>query len=422
MKIKNGYVDTISPNPTRIHSNEINDLKNQLIVGRVTDIVLNEHHPKFKIVGEWNGIGTIFYEINNSIGSNVNTLTAKPIDPQSKTYPLVNELVVLLNLPNQNIGSDTSNTSYFYMNPINIWNHPHHDAYPNLLSSTLIPPSQQQDYNQTTGGSVRRVTDNSTEIDLNSPTNPSQNTFKEKTNIHPLMPFMGDVLYEGRHGQSLRLGSTAKTTSIYQNPWSEVGENGDPIIILRNGQSNKATDEGWIPINEDINNDLSSIYLTSTQKLKDLRVSSNLYNSYVSPPISVNQYTNPQIIFNSDRILLNSKTDSILLSSKKSIGFSSIESVNIDSKSIYADSNDIKLGSKNATEPVLKGDTTTELLLNLTNAIQQLAKILEVERNWPGGALQTGYNVVAGNVLGTLKEITSQLQSGELKSKTTKVQ
>jgi hypothetical protein len=42
------------------------------------------------------------------------------------------------------------------------------------------------------------------------------------------------------------------------------GTNGDPITILRNGQGNQ-TKEGWIPIVEDINNDNSSIYLTSTQ-------------------------------------------------------------------------------------------------------------------------------------------------------------
>jgi hypothetical protein len=43
--------------------------------------------------------------------------------------------------------------------------------------------------------------------------------------------------------------------------------NGDPITILRNGQPTKTSPEGWIPITENINNDLSSIYLTSTQKI-----------------------------------------------------------------------------------------------------------------------------------------------------------
>ena len=37
-------------------------LPNQFTPVRGTDIVLNNLHPKYNEVGEWNGIGTIFYE------------------------------------------------------------------------------------------------------------------------------------------------------------------------------------------------------------------------------------------------------------------------------------------------------------------------------------------------------------------------
>jgi hypothetical protein len=426
MIIKNGYSKSIptpnTSNPNPDVSSQISSLKNQSVVARVKDIVLDENHPKFREVGEWNGIGTIYYELNNSIGSNTGTLTAKPVDPHSKTYPLINELVLLFNLPNQNIGQNTSATSYFYMNPISIWNHPHHDAYPNQLTSNILPPSQQQDYQQTEGGSVRRVSDSSTEIQLNSPVNPSQNTFVEKTNIHPIMPFMGDVIFEGRHGQSLRFGSTAKSNSIYANNWSSVGSNGDPIVIIRNGQSPRASSEGWLPITEDIRNDLSSIYLTSFQRLQDFKVASELYSSYTTPPIAPSLFTQPQIALNSNRIVINAKTDSVLLSAQKSVGISTKGSANIDANSFYISSNDVRLGSKNATEPVLKGDTTIEVLKQLTKAIKDLATILEVEKNWPGGNLQTGYNAVAGNVLIVLEDIVTQLNGNNLKSLTTKVQ
>jgi hypothetical protein len=77
--------------------------------------------------------------------------------------------------------------------------------------------------------------------------------------------------------------------------------------------------------------------------------------------------------------------------------------------------------TKNAS-PSLKGDTTVELLKQLTKAVKDLATILEVEKNWPGGNLQTGYNAVAGNVLIVLGDIASQLNDNSLKSKTTKVQ
>ena len=43
-----------------------------MFVGRVTDIILDSSHPKFKSYGEWNGIGTIFFEAqgNEFVGSN----------------------------------------------------------------------------------------------------------------------------------------------------------------------------------------------------------------------------------------------------------------------------------------------------------------------------------------------------------------
>ncbi len=56
------------------------------------------------------------------------------------------------------------------------------------------------------------------------------------------------------------------------------GTNGDPILIIRNGQGTQ-NEEGWVPTVEDINNDESSIYATSTQKIP-LKASSTNYFSY----------------------------------------------------------------------------------------------------------------------------------------------
>jgi hypothetical protein len=405
------------------NSNQIENLQSKIVAARVTNIILDEKHPNFKDVGEWNGIGAIFYEFVNKIGSSNGISYALPYDSQIKTYPLINEIVLLFSLPNQQMGINTANESYFYLTPLGIWNHPHHDAYPNLVNPSKL--TTNQDYKATENGVVRRVTDNSTEIDLNSPNNSSQNTFVEKTDIHPLMPFMGDSLLEGRHGQSIRFGSTAKSQSEKKNNWSTTGTNGDPITILRNGQPTNVNDRGWIPITEDLSNDLSSIYLTSYQQLNTFKVASELYQSYTTPPIFPSQYKNPQVILNSDRIVINAKTDSVLLSAQTSIGMSTNGSVNIDATSHYIGSNDIKLGSKNATQPVLLGDDTIEVLKQLANAVKDLASILQVQRDYPNGALVTSYNSVAGSVLNQINSangILAQLNDNSLKSKTTKVQ
>ena len=252
----------------------LRELNSQIKAFRVTDIVLDENHPEFKTVGEYNGIGAIFYEEVNSplTDSESKNSFALPYDSQLKTYPLINEIVLVFFLPSQRIGEVSSAKQYFYLKPLNLWNHPHHDAYPNL-SIENQNLNQSQDYISTTNGSIRRVEDGSTEINLNSPKNESQNTFVEKVDIKPLMPFMGDSLMEGRYGQSIRFGSTAKSKSLINNNWSESGENGDPITIIRNGQPEKLSDDrGWIPITENINKDLSSIYLTSKQKIKEVLI------------------------------------------------------------------------------------------------------------------------------------------------------
>ena len=362
--------------------NKISNAQGKVVAARVIDIVLDENHKYYELVGQWNGIGAIFYEIVNKSGTKSYPNFALPYDSQLKTYPLINEIVLLISLPNQSMGLVSSNESYFYMSPLGIWNHPHHDAYPNVLDG-LNDQEQQRDYQATSQGSVRQVTDGSTEIDLNS-SNPSQNTFVEKLNIHPLMPFMGDSLLEGRHGQSLRFGSTAKSESEKKNNWSNSGENGDPLTILRNGQPTKTSDEGWIPITENIKDDLSSIYLTSTQKIP-FNLAKEQGEKWKTSPTYPSKYILPQILLNSNQIAINSKEDSILLSSKKSIGLSCFEEINLVGTDIVLDASSLYLGSKDATEPVLLGDKTITTLKQITSLLKSITTVLQLDQLFPAG-------------------------------------
>jgi hypothetical protein len=399
--------------------NKISNAKGKVVAARVIDIVLDENHKYYELVGQWNGIGAIFYEIVNKSGTKSYPNFALPYDSQLKTYPLINEIVLLISLPNQSIGLVSSNESYFYMSPLGIWNHPHHDAYPNVLDG-INDQEQTRDYPTTTSGSVRRVTDGSTEIDLNS-SNLSQNTFVEKVNIHPLLPFMGDSLLEGRHGQSLRFGSTAKSKSEKKNNWSDSGENGDPITILRNGQPSKVSDEGWIPITENINNDLSSIYLTSTQKLP-YNLSIEKSEKWLKSPTFPGQYILPQILLNSSQISINSKEDSILLSSKKSIGLTCEDEINLTGNNTVLDTTNLYLGSKRATESVLLGDKTINTLKQITSLLKSITNVLQLDQMYPGGIpVPNGpLNVVSLTATQTLATIEASLDS--LASKKVKVE
>jgi len=384
--------------------NVLNSISNNNLIKsvRVLSIVLDETHPRFKELGEWNGLGTIEYEeVYNPLPSNIPS-TAKPLQSNTKKFPLINEIVFLLTQPDTNIFEFSSGNVEYYIDVVSLWNSNHHNAYPS--TPNLLPDSQQKDYIQTQAGNVRRVTDQSTEIFLGR-------TFKERSNIHPLLPFEGDVIYEGRWGNSIRVGSTVKNSI---NNWSSVGTNGDPIFIIRNGQGVQ-TEEGWVPTVEDINNDDSSIYATSTQKIP-LKASSTLYNSYKTAPTSPDQYAGKQIIINSGRLVFNSTTDHILLSSAQTISFNAVKGFNFDTKANFViGAPSIKLGSKNATEPLLLGNQTVTLLNQLLVNLESFMTICSTLVSTPPGTPLGPLNIVAGQMSTILNGLQQNLNN--IKSK-----
>jgi hypothetical protein len=358
----------------------IEELNLKVIPARITDIVLDETHPKFTEYGGWNGIGTVNFEpINTPASKSTTKPIAKPFFPQFKSFPLVNEIVLLFYLPDSDMGVQDTSKIYYYLNAVSIWNHPHHNAYPNIFDG-VEDEEQKRDYQAIEGGSVRRVEDESTEINLQGD-NPTGGTFIERTNVHPILPFVGDNIFEGRFGNSIRLGSTTKSKGLYKNNWSESGEEGNPITILRNGQPTDAGDEGWIPIVDNINNDLSSIYLTSNQ-LIPIKASSTNYTgiSDENIPEFPNQYKGNQVILNSGRVLLNSTTDSILLSSKKVISLSAKSDIGIaTSGSIAMESGELKLGGSNAEQPAVLGDIFLDRLSGVMVGLQAVITSLSQE-------------------------------------------
>jgi hypothetical protein len=246
---------------------------------RVVDIILDEDHPFYLKAGGTNdGIGTIFFaEISSKKGlDRPETLpTAKPLFSYQKYFPLINEIVLLTEVT---IDKDNKSKEKLklYLPNINIGNNPHH----NIMPLTEYYKRGSKGYSETQDGFTKTSQDNSLNISLGK-------YFQEKDWLKPLRPFEGDNILEGRLGNSIRLGSTTKPL----NPWSQNGENSDPIIIIRNGQFNDINDETFNANVEDINNDDSSIYLTSNQNINNFEVASKNMQSfnkgevpYISPP------------------------------------------------------------------------------------------------------------------------------------------
>lgn len=383
---------------TELTQDNLSSNSPSIISVRVKDIILDDSHPEFKNYGEWNGIGTIFFDSIDFPFASTSAATAKPLFSNQKFYPLINELVSIVSLASPSTQGNTNIITPYYLPSINVWNSQHHNALPDPTQEPN--PNSKQDYDQSTAGvtqDVRRVDDNSTEIDLGE-------GFNEKINTYPLRSFIGDYLLEGRWGNSIRLGSTVQNKP---NDWSSIGENGDPILIIRNGQPLDLTQDSWIPITEDINQDRSSAYFTQGQKLP-IEVASENYDSYQQGPTVANEYDGDQIILNSGRLVFNAKSDHILLSSNNSISLNAPSSINIDSKQFTVAGGNIHLGDKNATEPILRGDIT---ITQLSTMIDALVQFFTIYSNEPPNAKIASTPLASANLIPTLNSVKSILQS-----------
>lgn len=251
---------------------------------RVVHIILGENDPfhphLWEKWGKWDGLGLIYFSPTTEITRDSNELldsnVARPLYPNIKNYPLTNEIVYIISLPNSGIVNNDNPYDYssYYISVVNLWNHPHHNALP-------FPNSEKNNINPNVGVTYEMIQSGLAKNETSSKdiNNIFGDTFKEKSDIKTIIPFEGDIIYEGRYGQSIRFGSTV-TKRKDKNSWSTSGDDGDPITIIRNGQSSITdTNKGWIPTIEDINNDGGSIYLCNNQVIP-LKVSSTNLKSF----------------------------------------------------------------------------------------------------------------------------------------------
>jgi len=258
------------------NSNNIGD-SNSVLSVRVVDIILNISHPRAEEFGGYDSIGTIFY--GDIYEQNQTTTTgllphARPYFSFIKQYPLKNEVVQILNAPTKDFYDENSSNHKYYLPNINIWNHQHNNALPNS-SYFVEDETTPQNYKVVAGQTVRIAEgDNSVEVPLGE-------YFKENLSIQPLLPFEGDTIVEGRFGNSIRLGATAKEAPD-KTAYSTKGETGDPITIIRNGALVEEKDNGWEHTIENINSDHSTIYLTSNQVLPNMEIVSLHWQSWMA--------------------------------------------------------------------------------------------------------------------------------------------
>jgi len=275
----NSQFPTIGNSAFTSNSNPISVIQNGgLLAARVIDISLvtsTNGASIFQTTGEYANIGAIKFELLGNSNTKENFPqgpTAFPLDNNVRKVPLINEIVFIISGPSRNIALEGNSDAidFYYTNAISIWGRSHLNMLPSNSSTSKNTDTVPKE-------DVEKGIENNKDSQVVEPK--PGNTFEEKANIRNLFPNEGDVIIEGRFGNSIRFGSTAKQSKENKNvesPWSTEGREGNPITIIRNGQSQTDLNfSNWFPIYEDIQNDDSSIYMTSGQLIPVTLASTN---------------------------------------------------------------------------------------------------------------------------------------------------
>jgi hypothetical protein len=319
-------------------------------IGKVFHVIIDENSVGFT---DWSSIGKVYYVDPKSpypLKDNYNSIeelntydSAISLSSSNRSIPVIGELILIINAPSKSPNKPQS----YYINHINIYNNTNHNS--------------QVIYNKKEDGTA--------DLGLG---------IIEK-NVSNLFPFEGDNIINGRWGHGIRFSSTLNENNL-ENFWSITGKNGDPITLLVNGYNPSPELKGK-PYVEDINNDKSSLYLTSTQAIP-IQIDNNIVNPLFTSQFP-EKYYDSQVILSANRILINSNKDEILLYSKTNTSISSKNTTFISAaQNVLINGGQyvfLGLNSNNGklpTEPVLLGDKTITLLNDLLTNLKTFSSAL----------------------------------------------
>jgi hypothetical protein len=296
---------------------------------------------------------TIRFKFLNRPGNNdENTNTAVPLNAHIKSIPVPGEIVLIVTAASAFAGNFRLNEgTFYYMNDVNIQSSINYNGVP---TSGKVPVSNTTSYQNASYGVVSSP-------DQSQPERVKK-TFKPLDGQNSLQLFEGDIVMEGRSGNSVRLSSTINgLTGITKQPTWTSGNPGDPIMILSNTKKNSSTKGFRI---EDINKDDSSIYLTSTQRIP-LKLAGPTTVTNINIGTFTQDLSGKQIIMSSDRIVLNAKEKELALSSKNGISITSKGDIVLESSNaITLNAPTINLGY-----PAIYSGVNGEIAQNILRAI-----------------------------------------------------
>lgn len=344
--------------------------------GRVVHVILSDTDKYCKDLQMINGVYYRDIKTNSDEGD-INSLPfAYAGNATIKTMPLIGEIVELQNLAGSNSLGSPEQTTKYWTNIVNIWNHPHHNAAPDTL---------QENWKGNLLGD-----------------------FQEQRNINPLLSNQGDTIIEGRLSQTIRIGGAKGPagTIIDTSPTQS------PVILISNGQA--ATTEGSKLIQEDINRDGNSLYFV-TNHIVNITPANTKKNSYNTVPIAPENYRGNQIIANGGRIILNAKEESAFISAKESIGLNA-KTLNFDATEYFCvDAKKVLLGEKARTasssvqQPVVLGKQLENWLGALLDSLSTVADAMSTASAIGAGPV-TQLNATGPALKATVQSLKAQFK------------
>ena len=248
----------------------------------------------------------------------------KPINPSLNFVPAVGEIVIGV----QYLGQ------YYYTTQLNVFGNPNFNTQHSISRSKVSNGNVSEDGRQVLN--MKDVGPNSRKVGY---------YFEKAKDARKLLPHEGDVIIEGRHGNSIRIGSDIKKENL-----------DSPNIILNVGQSKDDFPEPKQPVEEKIDTDGSSVYLTTNQTLE---FTPGIKSKVVTAP-----YEGKNILLSSDRIIFNTKNGG-------DIGMFSHNNISIGAvKEVVIESPVTKIGSSSATEPLVLGDKLEAVLNDILTLIE----------------------------------------------------
>ncbi len=290
---------------------------------------------------------------NNSIGE----YTARPLNLFLKYIPVPGEIVSIVESTSTYTKAGSQTTAWYYLPSTGLYSSIHYNGLDGASNLSINPSIT---YQKSEIGNIKKSVGQISR---------DKQTFILQQNVFPIQPYIGDTILESRFGSSIRMSSTVYT-SLNSPIWKSRTKENNPILIFRN---TKRDDLGTTKfITENLETDDNLLILSSNLQLP-FKLSAKSKN--ILTVLNSNQFSN-QIYIGSDRIILNSKSNEIILSSNKDLLLSSNKNVQLNGNAINIDSYKITL-SPNALEPAVLGN---QLIILLT----QICTILNLNPLYPG--------------------------------------